>query len=304
MKKFILILVVTAFSASGFSQTTPWISAGAIWHYKWSGIGAGGYDKIEYTHDTVILGKTCEELKTTSYTYSGPPLALISTAIWKNYTYCSADTVFYLAAGAFEVLYNFGALTGQSWDLGIDTNYFYCSRSVVKVDSTSSIIIASNPHRRLYISDSANSSAGFTGSIIEHIGSMEYLFPRSRNCGSGVVDFNVYSFSCFSDSLENFLAVAPDECANPFHVGISETNPEEQLEIYPNPANGLVTVSWSNSGMSSLSVFNTLGEELLLLKVHSDKSEVLNISELRPGMYFIHLKTKDGQVTVGRFVKK
>ena len=97
---------------------------------------------------------------------------------------------------AFEILYNFGALPSNTWNLGVDTNSFDCSNSIVKVDSISSIIIGSNPHRILYTSDSANSSVGVSGTIVEHIGSMTYLFPTPRNCSGAVVDFYIYSFSC------------------------------------------------------------------------------------------------------------
>lgn len=305
MKKYILLLILSFSVLQNFSQTTPWISSGATWYYKWSAIGFGGNDKIEYTHDTILYGKSCQVLKTTSDLYVGPPITLVSSSTFENYTYNNGDTVFYLVDTTFEILYNFGALPGNTWDLGVDTNSFDCSSSIVKVDSISSIIISTNPHRILYTSDSTNSSAGVSGTIIEHIGSMTYLFPTTRNCSAAVVDFNIYSFSCFSDSLESYSVVPSSECANPYHVGINEQKLiQEEILISPNPATDQLSLNWDNSDYVTLSVYNTIGELVFHKNISSRKNETINVADLNPGVYFIYLKTEAGFTTARRFIKK
>ena len=195
MKKIIILSFVIATALGTKAQTTPWIGQGAIWNYKFWNIGINGVVKIEYTHDTILFGKTCQILKTTEDIYTqSPPIGLVSSGKWNDYTYNNGDTVFYLNNNTFNILYNFGAQVNDKWDLGVDTSDMNCSKSIVKVDSISSLMINSNSHRVLFTSDSANSSVGITGAIIEHIGSMNYLFPTYRNCSQGVVDFHFYSF--------------------------------------------------------------------------------------------------------------
>ncbi len=149
MKKTLLLSFVLFYNINLNAQTTPWINQGATWFYSWWIPGSGGNDKIEYTQDTIILGKICEVLKTTRYVYGqalpGSPISLISTQILpNNFTYNNGDTVFYLNHNQFNVLYNFGAQTADQWDLGFGSGDTLCTESIVKVDSISNILINTN----------------------------------------------------------------------------------------------------------------------------------------------------------------
>lgn len=292
---------------SGFSQTTPWIQSGATWFYQWDCGWMKRNNKIEYVRDTILFGKTCQVLKTTQSNYTAsPPIGLISTQIYENYTYSNGDTVFYLVDTTFSVLYNFGALPGDTWNLGVDSNATDCTNSIVKVDSISSIIIGSNPHRVLYVSDSANSPVVISGTIIEHIGSMTYLFPTGRVCDTiAIVEYCLIGFACFSDSLESYTVIPPDECENPYHVGIIEGKQySKAILISPNPADNQISVSWNNYDNTILSVYNILGELFFTNDVNQITNTTINISELTSGIYFIYLKNKDGITEVNRFIKK
>ncbi|MGQ0827863.1 MAG: T9SS type A sorting domain-containing protein [Bacteroidota bacterium] len=310
MKKIIILLLVFTPLLKVKAQITPWISQGATWHYTWWDPSMVGNDKIEYIHDTLLFGKTCEILKTTRYFYGrlgpGSPLTLLYTQTNNNYTYSNGDTVFYLNNNKFDILYNFGASLNNNWDLGVDTNYAYCSKSIVRVDSTSTQTINSNVHRVLYTSDSANSSMGITGKIIEHIGSMEYLFPTGRNCDSQtVVDFFDFSFSCFQDSTTTYLVVPQAECENPYHVGISElTNFSNTIQFFPNPIEDNLNIIFFNETQYLISIFNLLGEKVFETKNQNNQSVVVNFSSLNPGMYIATFENSSEKKINKRIIKK
>lgn len=307
MKKYILFLFLASFTLNSFSQTTPWIQSGATWFYQWDCGWMKRNNKIEYVRDSILYGKTCQVLKTTQSNYTAsPPIGLISTQIYENYTYSNGDTVFYLVDTTFAVLYNFGALPGDTWNLGVDSNAYDCTNSIVKVDSISSMIISSNPHRVLFVSDSANSPVAITGTIIEHIGSMTYLFPTGRVCDTfAIVEYCLIGFACFSDSLESYPVIPPGDCENPFTIGINENEQHtNEILISPNPADNQISVSWNNFESTILSVYNILGELFISKDVNQITNITINISELTPGVYFIYLKNKKGLSEVNRFVKK
>lgn len=306
MKKIIILVIMFLPIFKAKAQTTPWISQGATWYYKWSGTFWGGNDKIEYTHDTVLLGKTCQILKTTSCTYTGSqPIVLVNTSMGYNYTYNNGDTVFYLNNNKFNVLYNFGAQVNESWNLGVDTNYAYCSRSVAKVDSISSLIINANTHRVLYISDSANSSVGFKRQIIEHIGSMEYLFPIGRNCDSNaVVEYYTFSFSCFQDNTLSYMLVSPAECDNPYHVGIHElTYYSNEIQVFQNPIENKLTINFSKENEYTICMYNLLGEKLIETKNQKNKSIDIDMCNLNSGVYIATFESQSGEIINKRIIK-
>jgi hypothetical protein len=311
MKKIITFsfIIVSIFSMK--AQTTPWISQGATWFYTWSTPGLQGNDKIEYTNDTVLLGKACEVLETTRYTYAIPgpglPIALISSQIVDtNFTYSNGDTVFYLNNNQFNVLYNFGAQVNDQWNLGVDTSTLMCSKSIVKVDSISSITINSNSHRVLYTSDSANSSIGITGEIIEHIGALQYLFPTERNCGSQIiVEFYMFNFSCFQDNTISYMLVSPAECENPYHVGVSELAiGSDKIQCSPNPVEHILNIDFLTENNYKICVYNLLGEKTVEKTNQKNQSLNIDFSDLPSGIYIATFEDGMGEKTSKRIIKK
>jgi len=297
--------MATAFGTK--AQTSPWISQGAIWNYKFWTSGENGVVKIEYTHDTILYGKTCQILKTTEDIYTqSPPIGLIHSGQWNNYTYSNGDTVFYLNNNQFNMLYNFGAQVNDKWDLGVDTSDMGCSKSIVKVDSLSSLIINSNSHRVLYLSDSANSSVGITGKIIEHIGSMNYLFPTPINCSQDVVvDFYSYSFSCFQDITTTFLLVTPDECENPYHVGIVELKKDtDGIHYFPNPVEDKLNITLSKKKDYRIFICNLLGEKIIEIRNQNNQSLNIDMSDLPTGIYFVTFENSLGEKINKKIIKK
>ena len=75
--------------------------------------------------------------------------------------------------------------------------------------------------------------------------------------------------------------------------------------VYPNPAaNGFVTIQAQNSELlSSVEVFNTLGESVRSISVENESQITVGVSELTEGIYFIRATTDRGVATQKLLVK-
>jgi hypothetical protein len=175
-RKILTVLVCLLIFASAHSQV--WISKGAVWHYNWesTGGGSGGFVRINYEKDTLTNKILCEKLTSIYYEFClGPNQTTVQCGKFvmpTQYTYVSGDTVFYLVNGQFQVLYNFGAKPGDTWNLGVDTNSNACSKSIVHVDSIGKMVINGSTFRWISLSTNQNASAGMGGKSVERFGAI------------------------------------------------------------------------------------------------------------------------------------
>ena len=78
----------------------------------------------------------------------------------------------------------------------------------------------------------------------------------------------------------------------------------EGYEIYPNPAANQLILSGNYSGTKDVRVFNVLGQTLLSL-TNTTPQTTLNVSELKPGTYFIWVnELNTSRKVVMKFVKE
>jgi len=81
----------------------------------------------------------------------------------------------------------------------------------------------------------------------------------------------------------------------------TEALDKNRLQVYPNPTSHVLTVT-NNNVISTVAVYNTLGA-CVHRNVVSDVSAQLNLSELAPGVYFVHAEG-DGYLKTSKIVKK
>ena len=87
------------------------------------------------------------------------------------------------------------------------------------------------------------------------------------------------------------LTSIPDTVViNPDKVGISEAGLPEVV-IYPNPTNGLITISGVQEG--SINVLNTMGQTVYTDMLNLEK-HVLDLSHLNTGMYILRIENERG----------
>ncbi|MBK9317438.1 MAG: T9SS type A sorting domain-containing protein [Bacteroidetes bacterium] len=66
---------------------------------------------------------------------------------------------------------------------------------------------------------------------------------------------------------------------------------ENEIFVYPNPAQDAVTIS-SNKEMISIQIYNALGEKILDIPSFQ-KSHSLDLSEIPAGVYMIEARNKE-----------
>jgi hypothetical protein len=82
-------------------------------------------------------------------------------------------------------------------------------------------------------------------------------------------------------------------------VGVEEINLEEDLSIFPNPADNLLTFSTKNT-IQSIKIIDSFGKEIIYSK-NPEKS--IDVSSLAVGLYYIQLESND-KVLCKKFVKQ
>lgn len=87
-------------------------------------------------------------------------------------------------------------------------------------------------------------------------------------------------------------------------IGIHELTGMEQLTVFPSPAISSVKVSYGPQTFfhADVSVYNMMSE-LVYFKQNQNGDIVIPVEKLKPGIYNIHLKTKN-QSYSGRFIKE
>ena len=297
-------LIIFFLSLSVVANSQVWISKGAIWHYEWSNVGFGGFERIEYVKDTSIENRLCNKLVPIQYQFTTNQnheiVFLSQNTLESHFTYASGDTVFHLVNGKFYVLYNFGAKPGDSWNIGFDTNTFKCSKSFVKVDSIGTIVLNATTYRWILISTLPNSSMGLNGKVIERFGAInDYLFPTDRNCDTNIAaDFNSYTFSCYEDNNSPLYNVLNKDCEYLLTIGIPEI--EQSFKLYPIPTKGDLYISRESNSELFISVFTITGKEVY--SKHTKTNEV-DLSFLNDGVYFLRVDDRYKKTIIRKIVK-
>ena len=90
-----------------------------------------------------------------------------------------------------------------------------------------------------------------------------------------------------ADQTYTVIGTTNDGCSNTASVSIHLINPENEIILYPNPANNQTTVY--NPDLDEVEVFNTLGQSMLRMKCER-KPITLNLSHFENGVYIVHAR--------------
>ncbi len=72
--------------------------------------------------------------------------------------------------------------------------------------------------------------------------------------------------------------------------------PGDTIEIYPNPATGMVTIMAGGTSILGITVLNVLGENVLALPNLRESEFSFDLSKLPSGTYFLRIETSNGSV--------
>ncbi len=293
-----------------------WIDNGAEWHYDWDAIWWVGFDKFNYTGDTLIDGQFCQKIESVRYTfypaYPGSPVIFEGTgALAEHYTYVSGDTVFWRDQGQFFVMLNFGAVPGDQWMVSTDPASGDCDdTSYTEVVDTGTVIINSTSYRYIDIQPTSNSPIGHVGRFVERFGNMSsgfgyfsYPFPSWVQCDSltGIYEWGAFAFKCFSDDSFTLYNPSGEDCEYLWtHLDISEIGSQEFL-IYPNPVVDDVTIQ-SNGKPYDLLISNSSGQILYSQYEISSSEYVVDLSRFESGIFFLRIESA-GEILYKKILK-
>ncbi len=123
----------------------------------------------------------------------------------------------------------------------------------------------------------------------------------------GLTYHNISTMAVFDTFL--FIEVSKISLNNYFHAyyrPISElTGPpdavqlpplNDTIEIYPNPASGMVSIRSGGTSILGITVLNVLGENMLSIPYSHSSDISLDLSKLPSGTYFLRIETPKGSV--------
>ena len=116
------------------------------------------------------------------------------------------------------------------------------------------------------------------------------------------VDFEVEFFQTYEYVV---IAVFDDNCESacaPLSIELIPDAVQEyskEAKVYPNPAQNMLHVE--GTGLTEVEVFNIMGQSVLHV---GENFETVDISHLQNGIYFVRLKTNDGEKTVKLVIEK
>lgn len=91
------------------------------------------------------------------------------------------------------------------------------------------------------------------------------------------------------------------DCNTPA-VSVKEYEKEDKIKVFPNPAQNSLTISYAGNQLedTTVEIFNALGQSVFTKSIISNES--IDISELSNGLYFIHLKGSNLNVSPKKLI--
>ncbi len=297
MKRIIILAgLLSALSFTSNAQTTSdWAPVGATWYYTetffWPIPMIEDYLMIQSVGDTVIQGLSCRKLtKRHTIVCSDRPQV--------EYMYSEGQQVYFFdsAFNGFQMLYDFGAVPGDSWSIRLkDPNDPLDEDTlVVTVDSTDMATINGLPLNRLYVTylflNETIPNYSYNSVLIDRIGDTWYMFNYMPELGF-VCDANMsQGLRCYEDSVVGHYETGiADSCTYiEFYDAVAE-NSGGTLRVHPNPVTHFLFLETSLSGNKTILVSDLQGRVLMRMETASNPVS-LDLSDLPPQVYILRLK--------------
>ena len=302
MRRLLLLFSVLFFAEISKAQVV-FCPPGAEWHYLYFSLGNVKInEEIKYVRDSSLNSETVKVLQHKRFfkwqNYYGNKLTVIKQ---------KGDTVFFrslITQHTWQVLYNYAALPGQSWENQIKLiNPIYATTLVtthtLTVDSIKDTIVNSINLRTLFIkmTSTSISGSGTTGSanfrITERFGCNEFMFNFYNLKYVSDADW-FEKFLCYKDDVFAQVQFTETDCyySNPLGVNGKLKIKDDGLKIYPNPSSDLLNVELVNKNIKNytLKLTNILGEEERFELISKQENSLqLNVSQLKNGIYFLQV---------------
>ena len=264
------------------------IFVGAEWYYQLQNEdGSITYQHLQCVGDTTIGTERPKIIVRSNTMYDRNE----HIEVTHEYVYEGNGVVYWWnkTLGKFTVLYDFGAEVGDEWTIEVGNETI-----TTRVYATEVQYINGIPYKKLTIADPNET---FSGNLLSTIGHTTSFFPEKlMNQGKG---YHVEGLRCYWLYGDLILKTTNDDCDAIYaelHNGVDEDGPSTgsgTLVVYPNPANGVLTVSVRlpqcdspTTGQTEYQISNLMGQTLLQGHISAETQQI-DISTLPAGMYFI-----------------
>lgn len=119
-----------------------------------------------------------------------------------------------------------------------------------------------------------------------------FIIPNIGNVQSLIIDPNNWIINGLGSIINDL---------NLNLLGVEETALEDQVKVYPNPANGPMTVAMPSAGKYTLKVFDPKGR--LMLEQEFEQQTQVNFEALASGMYMMQVESDGGNTKIRRIVR-
>lgn len=292
-----------------FSQM-EWAPIGAKWYIsKIEGTMPPdeGYILYEVSRDTIMQEKNVKVITRTYFHSNGKDV----TTLENEYTYEKDSVVYYWKKGRFYTLYDFSARPGDKWTVygsGIFMDYCgYDSLGVVVVDSVTTLTINNQKLKAIYTSPEINSDWHFEDVIIERVGNITHLLPKSEGCLLDTPD-DEGSLRCYEDNnlglyKAGYCQLVNCDCKELKNYTSVNNIKNSSFQVYPNPVKDYLIIKYSDNcllnGFTNAEIYNVKGEKMYSF-INPEK---LFVGFLNSGFYFLKLSFSD-QILYFKFIKE
>ena len=160
----------------------------------------------------------------------------------------------------------------------------------------------------LYVAGGKSDVIALNVGDLNNVTACETFGSTSDNFGTWGLDlfddklYLAYIWAPFTPPHSNFTGFRELDFAScNSTVGLEETHSKQIATIFPNPASNLLVVN-STSPIDQISIIDVLGKRMNYNSDNHSMNITLDISMLRPGTYFIEVKT-DSDHQVKKFIK-
>ncbi len=265
-------------SNNGFpimSQSPVFPFNGAEWYYEiLNDDGSITYQYLQHSGDTTINDEPVQIIVKINTLYDKGKHVEKS----HEYIYERDDKVYWWnkTLEEFTVLYDYNAQVGDEWEINVGLESL-----LMHVDAVELYEYEGRQYKMLQVSDAENL---FSGTIVRGIGHLTSFFPE-RLLSKG---YRVEGIRCFWQDGELVFKYGEKECDEvyeEFHdYSVDDLNGSEEFSIFPNPTDGMITISGRQTG--EYSITNIMGQTLMTGRIDSDNQKI-NVSTLPDGMFFI-----------------
>lgn len=295
-----------------------WFAKGATWYYEtfYPVETHYGYLKMEVIKDTVIQNKIVSVIDREYISAWRSDDTLVHRAE-PLYMYAAEGIVYQWINNEFFIIYEF--FTVPKGKIPVRGNTYNGEMAYASIDKVWSIVLNGRKLNAFSVSDTVLVD-GFNGcvtvdapAIFEKIGSVYNFFPVVAPCHA--VDWvpEAQNLRCYYDYETGWLTA--EDLQSPAHlyylscdtiipfvrVG-TQAKTFDKINIYPNPAEGILNVSISDAtSLTKAEIFSLDGR--IVLTIHHFNSGKIDVSRLEKGAYILLATSKDGKQYYAKFTK-